>query len=199
MAEKQAAEDAMDMQLRGWIACASTGNLAAFESLYRATAGTLLKHIRHLCRGHEEDVLADTYLQAWQSLRTFDCDRGSALAWLRMIAVSRARDCMRRERVRHGGSDLTFDYDPDGQRCDGKGPEQTLNDSQQHTLLHAAMGLLRPKQQQVIGLAYFNDHSHSEISDSTGIPLGTVKTLIRRSHISLRGTIRGHQRYVRPE
>lgn len=190
MADKPPAEDAMDVQLRGWIACASTGNPVAFESLYRATAGTLRKNVRHLCRGHEEDVLADTYLQAWQSLRTFDHDRGSALGWLRMIAVSRARDCMRRERVRHGGSDLTYDYDPDGQRCDGKGPEQTFNESQQHTLLHAAVGLLRPQQQQVIGLAYFKDHSHSEISDSTGIPLGTVKTLIRRSHIDLRSIIR---------
>ncbi|MEO7640801.1 MAG: sigma-70 family RNA polymerase sigma factor [Ramlibacter sp.] len=187
MAELRPAGD--DTQLREWVACARAGNLAAFECLYKSTAGTLLRQVRRICRGHEEDVLADTYLQAWQSLCTFDDARGSVLSWLRTIAASRARDCMRRERVRHGGSDLTFDHDPDAQRCDRKGPEQLLDDLQQNSLLHAAMRSLQHEQQQVLGLAYFHDHSHTEIAGSTGMPLGTVKTLIRRSHITLRGII----------
>ena len=163
------------------------GDSAAFENLYRLSIRTLLPWVQRICGVHAEDVLADTYLQAWKTVDTFDPQRCTVLGWLRTIARSRAQDRLRIERTRHGGMDGAPPFDPDRETHASAGPEESACVSQQRQRLDAALATLKPAQRWVIALAYHRDHSHHEISAMTGMPLGTVKTLILRSHRHLRG------------
>lgn len=68
-------------------------------------------------------------------------------------------------------------------------PEHLLDSLQQHTRLHAALAALSPNERWVLGLAFFRDCTHAEIAALTGLPLGTVKSLINRSQHKLRGRL----------
>jgi RNA polymerase sigma-70 factor (ECF subfamily) len=82
------------------------------------------------------------------------------------------------------------DYDPDsGGPGNDPGPEALLESVQASTRLHAALARLSANERWVLGLAYFRDHTHSEIAAVTGLPLGTVKSLITRAQHKLRESL----------
>ena len=57
------------------------------------------------------------------------------------------------------------------------------------TLLIEALARLSPIQRQLVALAFYKDLSHQEISDHTGVPLGTVKSHIKRAQDTLRSAL----------
>lgn len=188
-----------DRQFAQWVAAARDGDMAAFESLYGATSKLLLHVVRRIgCDGFAEDVLTDTYFQAWTDLDKFDPARSTVMTWLVTIACSRARDRMRVERSRHGGLSGAPEFDPDTEAHQGAGPEDIASLDQQHRRLYEALATLGGKDRWVLGLAYFQDLTHSEISFTTGIPLGTVKTLIRRAHARMRVIIQSRAAELAP-
>jgi len=139
---------------------------------------------------HAEDVLSDCYFQAWRNAKQFDAARGSALSWLLTMARSRALDRMRQETLRHGGLAGAPEFDPDSSETgQDSGPEQLLESVEAGSRLHAALSHLSANERWVLGLAYFREHSHSEIAGITGLPLGTVKSLVTRAQHKLRETL----------
>lgn len=181
-----------DEQLVALLQAAAGGDAGAFERFYNGTARHAMAVVRRIAGdAHAEDVLADCYFQAWRNAKQFDAGRGSALAWLLMIARSRALDRLRQESVRHGGLAGAPAHDADGgDPIDLPGPDQLLESVEARTRLHAALADLSANERWVLGLAYFRDHSHSEIATLTGLPLGTVKSLINRAQHKLRETLR---------
>ncbi len=177
-----------DGPMRELVRRAMEGDDAAFEALYKASARTLLHAVRRICgEAHAEDVLSEAYFQAWSTLRSFDAARCSVVGWLVTIARSRARDRMRAERTRHGGLEGAVDFEADTQIHGDPGPEDHADAAQQRERLYGALGRLSGNERCVIGLAYMRDHTHTEISVLTGMPLGTVKSLICRGQARLRG------------
>ena len=71
------------------------------------------------------------------------------------------------------------------------GPERLLAIVERDRLLQRSMGALSPKEQLVLGMAYFRDCSQVEIASLTGLPLGSVKTLMTRSQHKLRLSLGG--------
>ena len=177
--------------LKVMIAAAARGDIAAFEALYDTTAPWLLSRVRRITGdAHAEDVLAEVYLQVWRSLGVYDDRRGQPLAWLATIARSRALDKLRCERRSHGG-ELDAPASPEVEDSHDMGPEQLLAIAERDSLLKISMGALSPKEQLVLGMAYFRDCSQNEIATLTGMPLGSVKTLMTRSQQKLRLSIAG--------
>lgn len=177
-----------DSQHAKMLLAAATGDARAFEQFYTQTA-RLANAIIWRVAGPDyvEDVLADSYFQAWQQAAKFDPARGSALTWLLTIARSRALDRLRMERLRHGGHAGAPEFDAQTQADDVQsGPDSLLQSLQQSSELHQAVGRLSANERWVIGLAYFRDMSQSEIARVTGLPLGTVKSLLTRSQQKLR-------------
>lgn len=176
-------------ELKLLIAAAAQGDVQAFETLYNGTAAWLLGRVRRITgEDHAEDVLAEVFLQVWRSLADYDQARGEPLAWLATIARSRALDRLRTERRSHGGqaeapASDAFEASHD---C---GPEQLLAVAERDKLLKVSMGILSPREQLVLGMAYFRDCTQSEIASLTGFPLGSVKTLLSRSQRKLRDSI----------
>ena len=173
------------------IAAAALGDIAAFEALYDSTASWLLGRVRRITGdAHAEDVLSEVFLQVWRSLAVYDRSRGQPLAWLATIARSRALDKLRCERRSHGG-ELDAPASPEVEDSHDMGPEQLLAIAERDSLLKISMGALSPKEQLVLGMAYFRDCSQNEIATLTGMPLGSVKTLMTRSQQKLRLSIAG--------
>jgi RNA polymerase sigma-70 factor (ECF subfamily) len=182
---------ARDQRLAGLLRAAAGGDGGAFESFYNGTSRYAMTVVRRIAGDvHAEDVLSDCYFQAWRNAKQFDSARGSALTWLLTMARSRALDRMRQETLRHGGLSGAPEFDPDSsENGQDPGPEQLLESVEAGSCLHAALSHLSANERWVLGLAYFREHSQSEIADMTGLPLGTVKSLMARAQHKLRETL----------
>jgi RNA polymerase sigma-70 factor (ECF subfamily) len=136
-------------------------------------------------------VVEDTYFQVWRQAARFDAARGRPMTWLLGMARSRAIDAIRREaRFEHASLD-------DEAATEGAGASAAADDlldaARSHADLHRALMLLNAQPRQLVALAFLRGMSHEEIADHTALPLGTVKSQIRRALISLRQML-GEQR-----
>jgi RNA polymerase sigma-70 factor (ECF subfamily) len=165
---------------------AAQGHAGDFERFYDATvayAHTLGR--RMLSAADVDDVVADAYFQAWRELRHYDPARGSPVTWLLTIVRSRALDLLRRQRASPevAGED---DAMPDMADAQVRGPLDLLACVQAETRLHRALATLSAQERWVLGLAYYRELTHREVCEATGLPLGTVKSLILRAQAKLR-------------
>jgi RNA polymerase sigma-70 factor, ECF subfamily len=180
-------------ELAALLGSAATGHAQAFERFYERSihfASAVARRIVGL--NHLEDVLAETYLQAWRDAHRFDAERGNAIGWIVTIARSRALDRLRQENVRHAGMTGA----PDAASLDLEdeetpGPDTLLERAQTAHSLYAALRELSSNERWCIALAYYRDFSHSEVATITGLPLGTVKSLIKRAQQKLRDLMIG--------
>lgn len=184
--------EARSQQLAQWLRAAAGGDGRAFEQFYNATARHTLAVVRRIVGdAYAEDVLAECYFQAWRNAAQFDEGRGAPLAWLMTLARSRALDRLRQEQLRHGGATGAPEFDADAHEAPcAPGPDVLLESVQARTRLHAALGDLSAHERWVLGLAYFRELSQSEIAARTGLPLGTVKSLMTRGQHKLREALR---------
>jgi RNA polymerase sigma-70 factor, ECF subfamily len=193
-----AGDDELNARLAAHLHAARLGDVGAFEDFYAQSIRKVMPMVRRLCGGHCEDALADAYFQAWRTLDSFDAERGSALAWIKVIAASRARDLMRAERVRHGGADGA----PGGEEVEieepGRGPEQHLQSRQLGLRVRSAVSQLPCRQRTVIALAYYGECSPEQIAAATGLAQAAIRTLMRDSHARLHSLLRGDARAGAP-
>lgn len=162
---------------------AAAGNSRAFEAFYDATLAYAHALARRMLRPADvQDVLADAYFQAWREVARFDTKRGAAVTWLLTLVRSRALDLLRHQRA----SPEVEAAEPPEPATPSPGPEALLAGMQAGSQLRAALAELSSNERWVLGLAYYRDLSHREICAETGLPLGTVKSLILRAQTKLR-------------
>jgi len=140
-----------------------------------------------------EEVTEDAFWQAWRQAPRFDSSRGTAVAWVMTIARSRALDALRRVDPAESLADEE-DRRPD----EAAGPEDLLAAAEAGSRLQLALQGLEPLPRQLVALAFFRGLSHEEIADHTGLPLGTVKSHIRRALGRLRESLMPGPRLVTP-
>jgi RNA polymerase sigma-70 factor (ECF subfamily) len=128
-----------------------------------------------------DDVLEDTFYQAWRQAARYTAARGSVATWILTIARSRALDRLRaRKRLRE--EPLT----PASGMETATGGGDVAEAAEQRERVAQAVRTLPPEQREVVELAYFGGLSQSEIATRTGQPLGTVKTRARLAGQKLR-------------
>ena len=173
------------------IARMAAGEQRALEALYRMTIdrvyGFALRIVR--CRATAEEVAEDVFVQAWRSAASYDPRRAPPIGWLLMICHSRAIDALRR------ADGAIVDPDP-SERLDAitdhqPGLQDLLQATQDNRALHQALARLGPGPRQLLGLSFFQGLSHLEIAQHTRLPLGTVKSHIRRALATLREDLCG--------
>lgn len=126
-----------------------------------------------------EEVVSDVYFQAYREAQRFDAQRGVVIAWLLMLTRSRALDHLRRRDIAESHPE-PHSLHPEHHLADGN-PLDRLLELEGNARLREAMNELLPLQRQMLALAFFRDFTHQEIAGQTGIPLGTVKSHIRRA------------------
>jgi RNA polymerase sigma-70 factor (ECF subfamily) len=165
---------------RDWLAAMARRDEAALAAFYDATVGRVYGLALRITRQPESaaEVASDVYLQVWRRADRYDATRGMVLTWLMTICRTRALDHLRR------ADEAETHPEPEALRAEA--PEQTsaqdlLSAVQEHAALHAALAKLEPVQRQLIALAFFRGMSHQEIAAHARLPLGTVKTYIRKA------------------
>lgn len=139
--------------------------------------------------GSAEEVLQDVFWQVWRQAPRFDRARGSVPAWVLTIARSRALDAARSQmRMPHAHASAQDEFD-EGLPSPDPGPQDLLFAAQQGSRLQAALEGLDPLRRQLVSLSFYRGLTQQEISDQTGLPLGTVKSHLRRSMATLREVI----------
>ncbi len=153
----------------------------AFKAFYDATTERVLSLVLRITQQIDiaEEVVSDVYLQVWRQADRFDPARGNALAWLTMLCRSRALDTLRKNNTAPTSSAIPISEIPEPEAADF--PQDLLIAVEQHSAVHNALDKLEPDQRQLLALAYFRGYSHSELAEFTGMPLGTVKTQLRRT------------------
>jgi RNA polymerase sigma-70 factor (ECF subfamily) len=129
-----------------------------------------------------EETTQDTFLKLWSRARLYLAERGPLAIWLLTIARRTALDRLRLENRRPALSDssdpdITWEFLPD---------KKNMSDEARWRSLYFAVQALPQEQRQVIELAYYQGLSQSEIAETLGWPLGTVKTRIRAAMERLR-------------
>ncbi len=161
----------------------------ALKSLYELTSAKLYGLALRITgqRDRAEDVLQETFLQVWRTAADYRASLSPPLAWLGLIVRSRALDQLRRQKVAREHLTDTLD-ETLAETLDGDAddPLDVSLASQQARALHQCLARLDRKQRAVVSLAYLRDLSHSELAQQLKLPLGTVKTWIRRGLDQLR-------------
>ena len=177
--------------LEALVAQIAAGDRQALSSLYELTVAQVVSIARGVLRSKEdaEEVVCDIYVHVWQNATAFDPTRGNVMAWLIIMAKNRAIDRMRKRR----GSVSLDDEREQGLLAtlavDGDGPDEVLSKFQSGTAVHRALATLTPLRRRLLGLAFFRGMSHQEIAEVVGMPLGTVKSHVRRALASMQAAL----------
>lgn len=166
----------------------------ALKTLYDATAGKLYGLALRVVssRDHAEDVLQEAYLTVWRMAGDYRASLSPPLAWMGVITRSRALDFLRRRASERADLHTELDeYASETIAGNEPNPMDTAQASEQAWALHECLRKLDSKQRQAVSLAYLRDLSHSELAEQLKLPLGTVKSWIRRGLESLRGCMGG--------
>lgn len=174
----------------------AAGDEAALGELYDRFAPTLFSVAYRVSgeRADAEEIVLDSFSQAWREAAKFQQERGSVIAWLTMICRSRALDLVRARRRRErlveqagAGSSEAREAPAMGQ---SRASDQEIEQSERCRVVAHALKELPDPQRRALELAYFEGLSQSEIAERLGEPLGTVKTRVRAAMQKLRDALR---------
>ena len=162
----------------------------ALKELYTLTSSKLYGVAVRVVTNREwaEDVLQEAYLNIWKIAGDYKSTLSPPMAWMGLLVRSRGLDFLRRRTSdRADRMQELDDVISDTVAGDSPNPMDTSQASQQAWALHRCLSQLENKQREVVSLAYLRDLSHSELALQLKLPLGTVKTWIRRGLEQLRG------------
>jgi len=153
------------------------GDTAAFGQLVQRHQSAVRGWLRRLCRDPAlgDDLAQETFFTAWRNLRAY-AGRGRFASWLMKIAYHTFLQTSRRETNRRRLGEALWPLDPDA-----KPPEPGARAD-----LERMLAVLSVDEQRALVLCYAHGLSHGEIADVMDLPLGTVKSHIRRASAKIR-------------
>lgn len=170
------AASATDTDLLSQVGAGDTRAFAAFFERHGGRVRALLIHM--LGHSDADDVLQEVFWQVWKTAAQFDATRCSAGGWLIVLTRSRARDHLRRR-----GRERETPVGPMGVAGD---VAEAVAAREASSSAEQALRCLPVEQQEAIRLAFFGGLTHEQIAAHTALPLGTIKTRIRRGMGRLR-------------
>ena len=156
----------------------------AFSTLYKLTSAKLFGVCLRICgdRGAAEDVLSEVYLTIWRRAGAFEPGRASPISWLATIARNRAIDWRR-----SAGRKVAVTLDEAPEVADPEpSAEQRMVTGDEDKKLHLCLDQLEPKQRGAIRTAFFDGLTYAELAEREGVPLGTMKSWVRRGLMRLK-------------
>jgi RNA polymerase sigma-70 factor (ECF subfamily) len=158
----------------------------ALTAFYDATADRVYGFALSITGNPEaaEEVTGDVYWQVWQQAQRYDSARAAVMTWLMTICRSRALDSFRSRDPAETHPDPE-QLCPEGIRTD-QTPLDLLIVLERDSMIYNAVETLDTQHRTLLALAFFRGLSHQEIATYTGMPLGTVKSTLRRAMESIK-------------
>jgi RNA polymerase sigma factor (sigma-70 family) len=179
--------------LRAAMARLADGDQTALEEIYRATRVKLFGICLRILgdRKEAEDALQDVYINLWQRADRYDPSRASPIAWLAAFARNRAIDRLRTGKVRQGSVPVE-----EAAPLADEAPlaEALLIDLERNAQIHTCLGELDERTQSHIRAAFFEGKTYAQLAEQAGVPLGTMKSWIRRGLMRLRVCLEASER-----
>lgn len=175
--------------LQRLLGAVAIGDRAAFRSLYDATSARLFGFALRILRRDElaEEALQDAFVSIWHAAPSYQLHLSAPLTWMAAIVRNKALDTLRRLPPNAQAETTAHGYDPvEALQDTAAGPQDLAELSHDAAALAGCMERLAARQRQAIGMAYLHDLSHGEVAAQLSLPLGTVKTWIRRGLDRLR-------------
>jgi RNA polymerase sigma factor (sigma-70 family) len=175
-------------QLIAALARVAAGDRAALRLVYQDTSAKLFGVCLRILndRSEAEDVLQDVYLTVWRKAATFDPSRASPITWLVAITRNRALDRLR-------SSAATRRTEPieaaDAVSDPAPAAVERVELAQQHQRLAHCLEELEGRQSAAIRAAFLDGATYEELAQRMSVPLGTMKSLIRRGLLKLRACL----------
>ncbi len=171
------------------LAAVAEGDRGALREVHDLTVAKLFGVAYRILGDREEaeDVVQDVYLTVWNRADRFDPGRASPITWLATIARNRAIDRLRQiggRRAAAGGVEEAADL-PDG------APDALalLEGADESRRLADCLGGLDERARGAITAAFFGGLTYDELARRDGMPLGTMKSLVRRGLMKLKGCL----------
>ena len=174
--------------LAEYLTAIALGDANALAKFYRATIFLVLARARaRVAKEDAEEIANDVYLYVWRHPLDYDFTRGSVQAWLCIMTRNRAIDCLRRRRRfvgslddDHESSQVTILVNPT------IAADTLLEQYEWEGAAGRVSSTLNPLRRKLLDLSFFQELSHQAIARTVGLPLGTIKSHLRRALHSLR-------------
>lgn len=171
-------------QLRAWLQGVARRDAASFRSLYDVASARLFAYALRTLSKRElaEEALQEAFVAIWNNAGSYQAGLSAPMTWMSQIVRNKALDILRRSQDGVEIDGAPFDGDVmDALQDSARTPLESLQMSSEARALAHCMSTLEGSHRQAVGLAFFHDLSHSEVAQHLALPIGTVKTWIRRS------------------
>jgi RNA polymerase sigma-70 factor (ECF subfamily) len=166
----------------------ANGDRSALDEIYRATQMKLFGICYRILgdRKEAEDALQDVYVNLWQRADRYDPERASPISWLATFARNRAVDRLRMGKVRAGAIEM----DQAAPIADAAPlADSLLIDAERNARVHTCLKTLDDNQRDNIREAFFGGKTYVELAQAQDVPLGTMKSWIRRGLAKLKACL----------
>src|SRR5882724_8752345 len=184
------ADAARSRELAAALVRVAGGDRAALRLVYQETSaklfGVCLRILKD--RSEAEDVLQDVYVTVWRKAASFDPGRASPITWMVAIARNRAIDRLRASAISRRmepieAADAVIDPAP--------AAVERVELAQQHQRLAGCLEELEARHSAAIRAAFLDGSTYEELAARMSVPLGTMKSWIRRGLLKLRACLEG--------
>lgn len=181
--------DVRRAELTALIARVANGDRTALAVVYDLTSAKLYGVCLRIARDRDaaEDILQDVYLKVWHRAGRYNRELGSPVTWLCAVARNAAIDWVRKHGTPLPPVIITPEV-PGGEIGDALAAMEADEDRAQ---IFDCLDALPANQQRAIRMAFFDGSSHTELASNLEVPLGTMKSWIRRGLLQLRGCLQG--------
>ncbi|MES2047122.1 MAG: sigma-70 family RNA polymerase sigma factor [Pseudomonadota bacterium] len=180
-------------QMHIWLVAVARQDASAFRALYEATSPKLFGFVLRILQKRElaEEVLQESFVNIWNNAGSYQSSLAAPMTWITTIVRNRAFDLLRKlSNGQQHEVEIDAEYfDAEIMNALESGeatPLQALELSQDAAALASCMARLEALHRQAMALAFYHDLSHSEVAEQMNLPMGTVKTWIRRGLDKLR-------------
>ena len=164
-------------------AIATRADKAAFARLFGYFAPRVKAYLIRLGleSAQAEEVSQEVMVAVWRKAASYDPRQASVSTWIFRIARNRRIDAFRRDQ-----RNLLDAHDPGLQPMAEPAPDTLAEAAERDVRVRVAMDQLPVEQRDLVRAAFYEDLSHSQIAERTGMPLGTVKSRLRQAFGKLR-------------
>lgn len=172
-----------DHELEKLLSRVALGDRAAFAQLYQRTNGKLYAVCLRILHDKEEaeDALQDSYVKVWRYAERYAATRAAPLTWMIAITRNLAIDRLRARRAPGAALDAAEAVADSAMRPD----EKAMAKGEASRLVGCLKEIGEPHG-RLVRIAYFGGVTYAALAEREGVPLGTLKSRMRRALAALR-------------